>query len=150
RKRLSSDNPAVTDYQNDLAHTYFTLGLLQAKTGQTAAAAESFLRAAEHQRLMLLVEPKSEEHPRRLSRQYARLGEAQRRLDQPGEALRSYQQAREFLEKLPQPGPADLYELACAHAACAGLVGQGKPEPTPEDKARREKEANQALDSFRQ
>src|SRR2546426_8727659 len=40
RLRLATANPAVTDYQGELAHTHFTLGQLQAKRDQTAERSE--------------------------------------------------------------------------------------------------------------
>src|SRR5262249_46215699 len=121
RELLARTNPAVTEYQSELAHTYATLGLLQAQGDGWAAAVDSYQRAIERQRLVVLVAPQAVNNLRLLSRHFAHLGEAQRKLDQRGEALHSYQEARAILEKLPAAADDDLYELACTRAACGTL-----------------------------
>jgi serine/threonine-protein kinase len=142
RLRLATANPAVTDYQGELAHTYFTLGQLQAKAGQTAAAAESYQRAIERQRLLVLAAPDTADPPRLLGRQLSRLGAAQRALGQPAEARHSYREAADVLRKVPRPAADDLYELACARAACGLLAGDGEADG-------RRKDADLALEALR-
>jgi WD40 repeat protein/serine/threonine protein kinase/tetratricopeptide (TPR) repeat protein len=148
REQLAQSNPAVTDYQSDLAHTYSTLGLLQAQRGDHAAAVVSYQRAIERQKLVMLVAPQMADAPRLLSRQFAQLGAAQRKLGQWGDALHSYQEARTILEKLATPAAGDLYELACARAACGLLMGQGKPGISPPEEARRKKDNELALEAL--
>ena len=150
REQLARANPAVTDYQSDLAHTYSTLGLLQAQKGDPAAAMESYQRAIERQKLVILVAPETADAPRLLSRQFAQLGAAQRKLSQWGDALHSYREARTLLEQLATPAAGDLYELACARAACGLLTGEGKTDVTPAEQAQRKKDYDLALEAIGQ
>jgi serine/threonine-protein kinase len=145
RERLANANPAVTEYQNDLAHSYFTLGQLQAERGQSAEAAQAYQRAIERQRLVIAVAPEGAEYLRLLGRQLARLGRAQRELGQPAAALRAYQEARAILEKLAPPTADDLYELACARAACGVLAAHGKKELTPKEQEQRARDGKAAV-----
>jgi serine/threonine-protein kinase len=150
RSELARNNPAVTDYQAELAGTYFTLGLLQAKMDQPAAAAESYREAIARQRLVVLIAPQIAEYPRLLAQEWARLGAVLRQLNQPAEALRAYQEARAILEKLPGGKGGDLYELACVRAACGLLAGQGKAELTSQERARQKEDAARAVEALRQ
>jgi serine/threonine-protein kinase len=150
REQLARANPAVTDYQGDLAHTNSTLGLLQAKKGDYAAATDSYQRAIERQKLVMLVTPEAADAPRLLSRQFTQLGAAQRKLGQRGDALHAYQEARTILERLATPAAGDLYELACARAACGLFMGQGKTELTPPEQAQRKKDYDLALEALGQ
>jgi serine/threonine-protein kinase len=147
REQLARNNPAVTDYQSELAHTYAMLGLLQAQGGELAAAVDSYQRAIDRQRFVVLVAPEAADNLHLLSRDFARLGEVQRKLGQRSEALRSYREARSILEKLPAPAAGDLYELASVRAACGALVGKG--ELTAAEQAQRQKDTDLALVAFR-
>jgi tetratricopeptide (TPR) repeat protein len=149
RELLAQTNPAVTDYQNDLAYTYATLGLLHVQAGGWAAAVDSYQRAIERQRLVVLAAPQAVNNLRLLSRHLTRLGEAQRKLGQRDEALHSYQEARAILEKLPAAAASDLYELACTRAACGALVGQSKGELTSPEQVQRKKYTELALEALR-
>jgi serine/threonine-protein kinase len=144
REPLANANPAVTEYQNDLARSYFTLGQLQAERGQSDAAAQAYQRAIERQRLVIAVAPEGAEYLRLLGRQLARLGRTQRKLEQPAEALGAYQESRAILEKLARPTADDLYELACARAACGLLAAHGKTELTPREQEQRARDGKAA------
>ncbi|HEV3235900.1 MAG TPA: thioredoxin family protein, partial [Gemmataceae bacterium] len=63
--------------------------------------------------------------------------------------MRSYQEARALLEKLP-PNPDDLFDQACTYGACSMLVGQGKAELTPKDQAQQKADADLAVKTLRQ
>jgi tetratricopeptide (TPR) repeat protein len=148
REQLAQSNPTVTGYQSDLAHTYSTLGLLQAQRGDYAAAVVSYQRAIDRQKLVMLVAREAADSPRLLSRQFAQLGAAQRKLSQWGDALHSYHEARAILEQLAMPAAGDLYELACARAACGLLMGQGKTALSPPEQAQRKKDYDLALEAL--
>jgi tetratricopeptide (TPR) repeat protein len=147
--QLATANPAVTDYQSDVASTYFTLALLQAKTGQKEAAAVALQQAIERQRVVVGVAPGVVEYSRSLSRQTARLGSLQRQLNQPAASLRSFKEARSVLEKLPRPDAGDLYELAVARAVCSLLAAQGKTELSAADRTEQQKDNDLALEALR-
>jgi serine/threonine-protein kinase len=148
RAQLAQANPAVTDYQSELAHTYSTLGLLQAKAGDHAAAVDAYQHAIERQRLVVLVAPPGGDAHRLLGQQLAQLGAAQWKQGQLTDALHSYDESRAVLEKLAVPAAGDLYQLACVRAAGATLVGKGQTELSPQEKARREKDTEQALEAL--
>ncbi len=133
RERLAKENPTVTDFQADVALTYFNVGLLQAKSEQFSSALQSYQRAIKHQQLAVGMAPEVTEYSRLLSRQHIHLAAVQRKLGSPMPALQSYREARSILEKLPHPGPGDLYDLACVRAA-----------------AQRQADANLAMEALRQ
>jgi serine/threonine protein kinase/Flp pilus assembly protein TadD/thioredoxin-related protein len=161
RLQLARENPAVLDYQNELARTYFALGLLQAKSGRLlrygtalaslaactplastglvpllnrdpqrsqppaalAAATESYQRAIERQRLVVIARPQEGAYARLLAQQLAKLGAVQEQMDQPAEALRSYQEARSLLEKLLQTAATDPKPLMSPGEMLRRLLG---------------------------
>jgi serine/threonine-protein kinase len=148
REQLANANPAVTELQNDLAHCYFTLAQLQLEKGQWAAAAETCQRAIERERLVIGAAPEGTGYVRLLGRQLILLGQAQRKLEQPSDALRAYQESRAIVEKLAQPTADDFYELARARAACALLAARGKTELTPQEQQQRERDAKAAVEAL--
>jgi serine/threonine-protein kinase len=141
REQLARENPAVTNYQADLAQTYLHIGELQAQAGQKVLAAEMLQRAVDRQRLVVLSLPADVNRARSLAQQLETLGRVQRQVAEPSAALRSYQEARGILEKVLQPGPGDLYDHGRALAACAALA----TPLNPDQQAQRQKQALKVL-----
>ncbi len=54
---------------------------------------------------------------RALARQLAKLGEAERQVGRPAQAIDDFREASALFERLPQPTADDLYDLATLHAA---------------------------------
>ena len=97
RQGLARDNPAVVDYQGDLAQTYFAIGKLQVQAGRPAGAVATRERAVERQRLVAATVSQEAGPARQFGRQLEALGRAQRLVGRPADALRSYQEARSVL-----------------------------------------------------
>src|SRR5262249_56799568 len=57
RERLASANPMVTDYQSELANTYFTLGTLNARASKWPSAADLYQRAIDRQHQVIAAAP---------------------------------------------------------------------------------------------
>src|SRR5262249_22646367 len=74
------------------------------------------------------------------------LGNALRDSRRPAEALAWIQEQRSVLEAMRNPGPVDLYNLACAYAQLSVLLRHGATPPTA---AEREALADQAVDTLR-
>src|SRR5262245_43798306 len=81
---------------------------------------------------------------------YTRLASYQRQREKLPEAALSARLARDVIERLPRNTPAENFELARVHALCAKLLGEGKPELTPEEKAERKHEADLAVKALQQ
>src|SRR5262249_17492700 len=81
---------------------------------------------------------------------YTRLGWYQRQREKLLEAALSARLARDVIERLPRNSPEDYFKLARVHALCATLLGEGKTELTPEEKAERKHEADLAVKALQQ
>jgi tetratricopeptide (TPR) repeat protein len=141
RQRLADANPAVTEYQADLARTHFKLGVAQARSGQADAALEALDRALEIQGGLVRQEPGVKDYARLLARQHFWQGKAQRTKGNRGEALAAYREARAVLEKVPPEEAGDFLDLATVRAA-EGTLAAG-----PADQ---EKQAGLAVAALRQ
>src|SRR5262249_35618026 len=81
---------------------------------------------------------------------YTSLAWYQRQREKSLEAALSARLARDVIERLPRNTPENYFELARVHALCATLLGEGKPELTPEEKAERKHEADLAVKALQQ
>jgi tetratricopeptide (TPR) repeat protein len=74
------------------------------------------------------------------------LGSALRDAQRPVEALASFQEARTVLERMRNPGPGQLYDLACCYAQIKMLVEHA---PNPPSSSEREGLALRAVETLR-
>jgi serine/threonine protein kinase/WD40 repeat protein/thioredoxin-related protein len=151
REQLAHENPAVTDYQTELAQCYLARGLLQAKGKDAAAASRSLQQAIERQGVAVGTSPQVASYTRALARMHQELGAIQRQLAQPDQALASFRAARALLEKSPTGAQAtDLYALARVRAVCSALIGRGKASLTPAEKSEGNRDAGLAVEALAQ
>jgi tetratricopeptide (TPR) repeat protein len=118
----------VTDYQSEVAQTFVTIGALQHRNSELEASVASYQRGIGHQRSAVAAAPNDSDYSRLLGRQLAGLAQAFRQFGKRTEAQRLFEEAREIIGKLPRPTATDRYDLARMYAACALLVGDGKPD----------------------
>jgi len=148
RQRLARENPAVTEYQEGLARITFGYGVLLDSGGKRDEALLLYRQAVDHQRVVVATSPAAIPPRRALAQQLAKLGDAERRVGRPAQALDDYREASELFAGLPQPTADDLYALATAHAARAGLAGQGKAKLTEQERALVNQSAGTAVAAF--
>jgi serine/threonine protein kinase len=123
RQRQALANPAVPDFQSDLANCYFSTALLQARDNSPAQALESLGKAIAGQRTLLAMVPDEKAYVRALARQLMHQARLQKTAGQ-FEALQSYRQARQLWEKL-------LFPPESAAGTLALLAPTLEPAPLP-------------------
>src|SRR5262249_7349323 len=107
RQRQALENPAVPDFQSDLAQCDFNLALLQARAREPARALESLQKAVERQRTLVATVPDEKPYVRALARQLMYQARLQKEAGTHDESRQSYRLARDLWEKLlSPPGPA--------------------------------------------
>jgi serine/threonine protein kinase len=144
RLRLARENPAVTDYQGELGRNCFNLGLLLSKRGKKTEALDSIQRAIGIQKTLVDAAPLIKENTRVLVAQLSTLGDLERQLDHPTQALEAFRGARNLQEKLPPSTAKDFYGLAQLRAT--GCVrGEGHDSATAASSADDSKHAGELV-----
>jgi len=146
---LARTHPLVIPFQQDLARSYSVLGTLQTESGLTTPAMQSLQRARAIQELLVREHPGDPENQRDLYITYIGLGKVPRALNQPAEALKDWQSAVHLIESLREPGPYDLYNLACAYALSSTVIGKTGARPKQGDELSSQKLVDKAMDALR-
>jgi tetratricopeptide (TPR) repeat protein/predicted Ser/Thr protein kinase len=124
--KLATDHPDVTEYESGLASTCCQLGLLQRKTGQAAAALQSFREAQTIQTTLVARDP-SAANLVGLAETYNGLALLQDDTGPPADALRSWERARDLQARvaaaLPDAAPEQAF-LAAIHQNIGRLQRQ--------------------------
>jgi tetratricopeptide (TPR) repeat protein len=149
RERLVAEHPEVLDWQRDLASSLNNLGIAQRDLGRIDEALRSWTRAAELSEQLVAQHPSSREYRRGLAEVLGALGGLQRRRGLHNKASRSLGRAREIGESLAEPTPTDLYTLAYVEAQCAALIGKGRTQVTPAERAERQSLSDRAMATLR-
>ena len=116
------------------------------RLGRSGEALEAFRQAVVHQRRAVGQAPQAVRYRRWLSNHYAGSAAALRDLHRPSDAS-------DAIEERRQLWPHDVREQLVAaweFVQCIPLVGQGKPELSPEDLGQQQRHAGRAVDAFRQ
>jgi tetratricopeptide (TPR) repeat protein len=121
-------------------------GVAASESGRPAEAIRDLQAARDLLRTLLKVHPDDGRLSSNLGISLGFLGNALRDSHRPVEALASLEEMRSVLESLRNPGPIDLYNLACGYAQLSVLVGHAATPPTA---AEREALAERALDALR-
>jgi serine/threonine-protein kinase len=149
RRRLARLNPSVSDNQRDLARIWLALGSLQEGIGDLDGALHSVRQAINRQSLLVEMAPDAKPFAKALSLHHGQLAHVERKSRHWAEALASYRQSIELLEKLAPLSADDLLLLASWRAACPSLVGADRNSLTPSEQTLREKDAASAIDTLR-
>jgi serine/threonine-protein kinase len=144
---LARENPAVREYQDKRILFHIDLGHALLGAGEDAEAQRLFARALEL----------GQQLPEGRSMQFSSgsihrgLGKLLRKQGRTAGALEALQQAVRIGETNPGgQKPFSTYELACARALCSAVVGEGKSEVTPAERAAKRRYADEALAALRQ
>ena len=144
---LARENPAVLEYQNRLAFLHNGLGHLQCKAGQPDAAWRSFQSALE----LIKTAERAKATLHCTAYVYRGLGKVQRLRGHQDEALASFQRAVQIGEtSFSYDKPRWLYELACARALCAAVIGGDKAGSIGPEESEKQRYADQAMEALRQ
>jgi serine/threonine protein kinase/Tfp pilus assembly protein PilF len=123
RREFAERNPAVTEYQADLARTCRELGEAYTLAGDGSAALGVLRDGLRRQQSLAGGLAGERSHVRDLARYHLTLARAYRLLARPAEALASFDAAGRTLEGLPPAGAEEWYLLATARAGCGNLAG---------------------------
>jgi serine/threonine-protein kinase len=144
---LARENPAVREYQDKRILFHVDLGYALLGTGQDAEAQRTFAKALELARQL----PEGPSMHVSHASIHRGLGKVLRKQGQTAAALKALQTAARTGETNPGgQKPFTTYELACARALCSAMVGEGKSELTPAERAAKRRYADEALAALQQ
>jgi serine/threonine-protein kinase len=150
-EQLARENPGVRGYRAEVANCTIELGRVQERLGQREEALRSFVRARDRYDALALEQPAVAGFRRYAGYSQFHLGRLLRVLGREAESRSALEAAlgrfRPFADA--EIDPLGFYDLACVRALCAGLVGAGRPEPTVEDQAGRQRYGDRALAALR-
>jgi serine/threonine-protein kinase len=135
-ERLARENPAITDFQRDLANSHDHLAKLLSQTGHPDEAIES------QQRALAILQRLARDHPtvtdlqRDLANSHSHLGVLLGETGHPNEAIESQQRALAILQRLARDHPTvtDLQrDLARSHGNLGNRLSEtGHPDEAME------------------
>jgi serine/threonine-protein kinase len=149
REKLVADNPAA-NLQLDLSWSYTQFGNLEIATGRVDEASRLYRQSLDLATKLMATNPANNQLAYILAASQGGMGRVHRKQGRPAEALQSLQEALASLAKIPSSHLNVLYDRACWLALCSSVIGQGKPSPTPIERAEREKCSDQAMEALRQ
>jgi serine/threonine protein kinase/tetratricopeptide (TPR) repeat protein len=123
RLRQAQENPAVPDFQNDLAHCLFSLALVYARSKDSAGALDTLQTAVKRQRILVTTAPHEKPYARALARQLMHQARLQKEVGKDDDAQRSYREARGLWERLL------FFPEAAAVPVLLGLTLEPAPLP---------------------
>jgi len=152
RRKLVADNPAVTDFQFDLAKSCWMLSNVQCDKDRVPEALKSAQEAKTLLKELRDQHSGSELYPEHLAYSYFCIGKAQRKVGQAALSLEGFQEGAAILQKMPRNHPIVCYNLACAYALSASVVGLGKEaeDLTASERADRQAYTDLAMESLLQ
>ena len=118
QRRLAEANPAVTQFQNDLASSYHNSGVLRRATGHPEEALQSTEQALAIRRRLAEANPAVTQFQKDLAGCYNNIGLLKSESRHPAEALHSYEQALAIQQRLAEANPAVTQfqkDLASSH-----------------------------------
>jgi tetratricopeptide (TPR) repeat protein len=142
-QEIVKDNPSNTRFKTELARARQAAADLQDARKKITEAIPALKKSRDDLESVLAKGPADKAVQKQLANTCLELGHYQEAAGQFAEALDSVQRAALLLEKLPTRD--DLYDLACAHALCSGLIAPDKVEPLPQEQALRRQYADQAM-----
>jgi hypothetical protein len=134
-------DPAGFDAAGRLLHS----GFGAYRSGRLADALRDLRQARDRLRPLLRANPGDRHLASQLGLCLGALGTALRDSDRPGEALASFLEAQGVLEALYDPGPGDLYNLACVYSQLSLLSEHATPPATVSERAALADRAMKAL-----
>jgi tetratricopeptide (TPR) repeat protein len=105
-QRLADANPAVTDFQFDLATSYHGIGILLSEAGRPAEALAAYEKARVIWERLAHAHPTVTSYQRTLALTHVNIGFMLHQTGKPVEALAAYQEARDIQQSLADAHPA--------------------------------------------
>jgi serine/threonine protein kinase/tetratricopeptide (TPR) repeat protein len=118
--------------------------------GNTDAAVAAYRRAVDVLRRLVRDNPSLPGPPRELFNYTEMFGTFLHDLGRADESLRLAQEARTTIEEIRGTTPEYFQDLARIRVVCAGLLGRGKADLTPAERAARDKDLDAAVTALRQ
>jgi tetratricopeptide (TPR) repeat protein len=120
---IAQANPAVPEIGNDLARCYSQLGYVLSALGKPGEALASSEKARTMREALVEANPSLTVYKSDLAVTLSIIGVLKREAGQLSEATTHFRKAIALLDGLPSLTPEDSYNLACRHAALAGVAG---------------------------
>jgi serine/threonine-protein kinase len=147
---LTRERPEIPSYRAQLAHVHSEMGLVQGRLGQPGDALQSHLTALALREEVLRTDPSSPWLQRTVAYTQYYIGLLHRAAGRGELAQASLARAQAAWEALAESRALNPYNLACAQALCAHLVGLCRDKLSPEEETRRRKYADRAIETLRQ
>ena len=140
-QRAVRDHPESANCRDHLCQTSIGFANLLSRLGRTREALQTLQAVVAHRRLLFERNPQVIQSRQALSGLYRDMARLHRELGEPGQAV-----AAALEQQRLWPNDANqLYDAACAVAACIRLVGHDQPALTAEEREDRERYGAQAL-----
>ena len=123
-QRLADANPAVTQFEGDLAQTHQVIGGMQDQIGDSAAGIASLERARTILQKLSTANPTVTVFQTRLAMSHSYLGQARQRSGRIEEAAAEFNRAVAIMDHVArlQPSGFNLYNLACFRSLLVGIA----------------------------
>jgi tetratricopeptide (TPR) repeat protein len=132
QQKLADANPAVTQFQNNLARSHGYIGLVVRAMGKPEEGLASYRQALAIRQKLADANPAITQFQRDLAWTHNNIGDVLREMGKPEGALASYRQALAIYQKLADANPAVTQfqsDLAYSHSNIGILLAfTGKPE----------------------
>ena len=131
RQKLAEADPAVSQFQTDLARTHTNIGALLRETGRPGEALEAYQRALDIRQKLAEAEPAVAEHQSGLALVHNNIGVLLRMRGRPEEALEAHRRAMGLRRGVAEANPAVAEyqsDLALSHYNIGALLRMtGRP-----------------------
>jgi tetratricopeptide (TPR) repeat protein len=142
---LARENPGL-ETAKSLVETYnHELGRVLERLGKPDEALEQYRKALTYCEVRDRRNPGGVWEQRELAYLYFEMGRIHLAAGHASEAVTELDRAGKMFEAIADSAAFTPYDRACAHAICAGLVGIGKTDLSPQEQARRRKFAERAV-----
>ena len=148
-EKVVRENPDLKSYRSYLATLDQELARVLTRLGRTEEALRHYRRALEVQEAEVKANPDSDGSRKALGYSYFELGGLHQAAGRKAEASASSLKALTLFEALAESSVLDPYNLACAQAICAGLIGAGNAVASPAEEARRAQYAERTVATLR-
>ncbi len=144
-EKLVRENPDLKPYRLYLGTLDQQIARVLSRHGRNEEAQRYYRKALDVQAAEVQANPKSDWSRRELGYSTLEIGQLHKAAGRAGEASNSFRKALQIFEAVADSRVLDPYNLACAQAICAGLIGSGNPIAGPAEVARRAQYAERAV-----
>jgi serine/threonine-protein kinase len=147
QEETARNNPTNVRFQSSVIGALTELAEFHRSAGDFLAALQALQKARARAEHLGTLVGNNAGWQRNVANVDLRIGAVEHEAGHREQALQAFRRAITVLETLPTA--LDLYNLACARALCAAVIGGTTPAPAPAEQARQKEEADRAVAAFR-